>query len=313
MRAAGTPGPGTLWSFLRRRAARAWAVFALLPIGLSACEDSPAVPRALLELERMTFVAPRSVPFGGRRWMIGVDAPLLVDRFEATRGDWLEVTGAYPDATGFLSDATRTDEERASWPAFCSLLEARAFAKERGMRLLTLSEWVYVAAGFGAQRYPWGRSPNRSVANTLQLGLLRPLPVGCFERGRSGFGCYDMIGNVMEWVELDGRGPSSEVLPDHGIAMGDSYLTRMHELSDPAGHRTFPLETRQPDLGTRCAVEAEPWLVSHAEELERARQPERLRAVGAAWGPAAVPTLLGLVERFPELAALGSLLEGAEG
>ena len=292
------------------RPRRALAALLLAPT-LAACSEPEPEPRALLEIERMVFVAPRSVPIDGRRWLVGVEAPLLVDRFEATRADWRAVTGSWPDGRGFLGDASRTDVERASWPAFCSLDEARAFAGARGMRLLGISEWMYVAGGFGVQRFPWGRTPNPSIANTLQLGLLRPLPVGCFERGRSGFGCYDMVGNVMEWVEPDGRGPTAEVPPGHGIAVGDSYLTRMHELSDPAGHQVLAAGTRQPDLGVRCAVEVDPWLVEQASQLGSERDAERLRAVGRAWGPAAVPTLSALVERHPDLRALRELLAGA--
>src|SRR6185295_18284062 len=84
---------------------------------------------------------------------------------------------------------------------FMTLPEARAFADSRGMRLLTAREWIRIACGTRALPYPWGGTEASSVANTLNLGVGRPLPVGTFEQGRTPLSTYDMAGNVWEWVE----------------------------------------------------------------------------------------------------------------
>lgn len=293
------------------------------------------------ELARLAFVPSGRcsledglVPAGGLdlRAALGVDAPLLVDRFEATRADWNHHLGAPPAPRGLADPFATTpratrDGDRWAWPAFCDLEEARAFAAARGMRLLTAGEWMYLAAGTGMQRFPWGKSRRQSVANTLELGLRRPVAVGTFESGRSASGCYDLVGNVMEWVE-GSLPPSSGVEwvdPSAPSAMGGSYLLRMDELwtatpqgaSGRSGFACVPLSpaSRSVDLGVRCAAEAEPYLRANLPRLVRdAATGERLVAIGEGWGRASLPLLEGLVESTDDGTArwaLEHLLEGA--
>jgi hypothetical protein len=69
--------------------------------------------------------------------------------------------------------------------------------------LPTVAEWRLVAQGDGRSPYPWGQKPDRTRANTGELGLYEATPVGTFESGRkaSGDAPYDLIGNVSEWTE----------------------------------------------------------------------------------------------------------------
>ncbi|MEZ5978009.1 MAG: SUMF1/EgtB/PvdO family nonheme iron enzyme [Planctomycetota bacterium] len=253
-----------------------------------------------------------------------VRAPLLVDRFEASRDDWRHYTGAAPAADGLDDPFAATSEDRWAWPAFCDLDEARAYAEARSMRLLSAAEWMYVAAGTSFHRYPWGRDRSRSVANTLDLGLARPVGVGTFERGRTGSGCYDLVGNAMEWVEgslppyssLDWSGPQGP------SAMGGSYLHTLKPLhaarsSGPPSNAVFdcvplPPHSRSVDLGVRCAIEAEAFLRERLPALSRASSTrERLVRVGALWGRAAQPLLERLLAERPGDFALSALVEGA--
>lgn len=270
------------------------------------------------------------------RETLGVDAPLLVDRFEATRADWRHHLGAAPDPGDLTDPLAATPKasregDRWAWPAYCDLDEARAFAAARGMRLMTAGEWMYVAAGSGMQRFPWGKSRRQSVANTLELGLLRPVAVGSFESGRSASGCYDLLGNVMEWVE-GSLPPSSGVEwidPAAPSAMGGSYLLRMGELwtatplgaSGRSGFVCLPLSphSRSVDLGVRCAAEAAPYLETMLPQLVRDTSTgERLVAIGEGWGRASLPLLEGLLESGGDAGddatarwALEHLIEGA--
>ncbi len=260
---------------------------------------------ALDELERMVLIP--AIP--NRLYGTGIFEDLLIDRFEATRGDWQRVFGSPPSSGAFLVDAAQTDRSRLDWPAFCSLIEAREFASRRGMRLPTESEWRYVAGGPTSHRYPWGRARSESLSNTLHLNLGRPLPVGCFERGRSAFGCYDMSGNVREWVEASSRLD----LPATGLALGDSYLTWLHELAEPGGRHLLEERTRTPDLGVRCAVEARAWLGERLDELAGSPgSPARLQAIGREFGSAGVLLLSQLKEEHPDSPALQALLKGAD-
>ena len=90
-----------------------------------------------------------------------------------------------------------------SWP------DAQEFvgwlSKETGKRyrLLSESEWEYVARGGATARFSWGDAPARDKANCRGCGSRwdgrQTAPVGSFEP--NGFDLHDVHGNVWEWVE----------------------------------------------------------------------------------------------------------------
>ncbi len=256
----------------------------------------------------------------GLAGLVGTERDLFVDSFEATRDDFAHWMGALPTPRGFLIEAAQNAPKRGAWPAYADFYEAQEFAQRRGMRLLTVGEWLYAAAGARGNRYPWGRLFQSSVANTLELGLRRPLAVGTFENGRSPFGCYDMLGNAAEWVE--GRAPNSR---DHDVramdsdlrtVAGGSYLGRarpLFEIDRRLGVaylcESLPPHTRGPDIGVRCAVDVREYLRRHAGEWGAHRA--RLVACGERWGPYAVPLLEALRSEAGAPTAIRWLLEGA--
>jgi formylglycine-generating enzyme required for sulfatase activity len=229
---------------------------------------------------------------------------------------------------GWASAAAAFGADRATWPAFMSQLEARTLAERRRMRLLRAREWVHVAVGPRAHRFPWGPNFQSSIANTLELGLERPAPVGTFENGRSlPFGCYDMLGNAWEWVSdrVPGYEDAPEDLgtpaPGRVSALGGSFLTAWRPIYGPGSRvdRADPVffavtldpAHKAPDLGLRCAIEARAWLPAAARGWSGgAAARERLLAVGRRWGRAALP-LLEELARETGLAGLEVLAEGA--
>jgi len=300
----------------------------LLPLWALApgCAEGPGdVAPIVAELERLGFVPPGST----RPWTVpdsfevGVDSPLLVDLYEVRRADFLALGLGAPEARGWASTGEVWDEATAELPAYADWSEAARVAELRGMRLPTASEWLYVAAGRIGHRYPWGKNPQRSVANTLELDLLRPSPVGAFESGRGPFGTYDQIGNVWEWVA--DLAPDTEV-GDLRAVMGGSYLTWTRplwtagrEAGVPLAFFAQPLDPghRAVDVGFRCVADAEDWLWQaglEAGPLEGATA-ARVRAVGADWVQLGEASLLELLDKLadepdcPELILL--LLQGA--
>jgi hypothetical protein len=239
-----------------------------------------------------------------------VREPLLVDAFEVTRGEWLASLAHgrsdLPDVARAAFDAW--PQETVKWPAsFMTRAEARAYAQWRGMRLLSFEEWMVCALGPNVNKYPWDISSQRSAANTLDLNLrpARPTAVGTFEYGRSWRDCYDLLGNVYEWV--DGRGPNDTESDGRAWTLGGSYLSWAMPIFDKGeffGQKLDP-ESRFADVGLRCAIEARTFLARRGAELLRGEDSRRrLIAVGRHWGAAAVPLLR-------ELAAQGDLRDVA--
>ncbi len=187
---------------LRRRCDRQRGLAALLVALLAvACSESPSAPAAA--------TPPRSGRFGSLRDLVlfvrsslPPSKALFCDRFEATRGDWAEFAAT---SAGRACGAERVpaDGDPSVAVGLVDLWQARAFARWRFLRLPRRDEWMYVALDGDRSRFPWGDRVDPSRANTAELGLWQPTPVGTFESGRQAGGGnpYDLIGNVSEWTE----------------------------------------------------------------------------------------------------------------
>jgi len=88
--------------------------------------------------------------------------------------------------------------------AFVSFFAARALAEWLGLRLPTEAEWERAArGGLVGKKYPNGDQMNEKLANLAKKSG-GTTPVRSFEP--SGFGLYDMAGNLFEWT-ADWYGP----------------------------------------------------------------------------------------------------------
>jgi hypothetical protein len=298
---------------------------------ISALESCAPESVEVLEIERLAFVPGGSIRVSLGK--MGANEPLLVDRFETTRelwGQFLEATGRQDWVGWKLFRAPPGEQHLGRLPAVgMNWDEAVAYAEWRGMRLPEVPEWLWIAAGPRAQAYPYGTSPADSAANTTELGLLAPTPVGTFYSGRTpGDAIYDLEGNVSEWVHcgLDVGSPWIPRTAQAGSglqlstwAIGGSFLTHSRPLFMDAvqGIQVNGVElspgTRANDVGVRPVIEARTWLLANMEFYSRAAYKSRLLGVGRAWGNRAAGLLSELILEHPDQPMLTWLLEGARG
>ncbi len=97
--------------------------------------------------------------------------------------------------------------ENISWKDAC------AYSEWAGKRLPTELEWVRAARGENKVVYPWGNDFQSNFTNILDSGIGTTSAVGSFESDRSIYGVFDLAGNVSEWVAVDVKYISFELLP----------------------------------------------------------------------------------------------------
>jgi len=70
-----------------------------------------------------------------------------------------------------------------------------------GKRLPTSAEWEKAARGEDGREWPWGDEFAPARCNYAESEIHGTTPVNAYESGKSPYGCWDMAGNVWEWVE----------------------------------------------------------------------------------------------------------------
>jgi len=152
-----------------------------------------------------------------------------------------------------------------------SWYEAAAYARWAGKRLPTEAEWEKAAAWDletrVARRYPWGDMPPSENHANLDQRTFAPAAVGAYPRGRSFFGCHQMIGDVWEWTASDfapyagfAAFPYREYSEVHfgkgyKVLRGGSWATRPIAIRNTFRNWDLP-QRRQIFAGFRCAADA---------------------------------------------------------
>ncbi len=90
-----------------------------------------------------------------------------------------------------------------AWPVWVTHDEASAYARWRGLRLMTEAEFHRAAYGTpdGTERaQPWGDAPPGAIHGNCDFRQWDPVPVGSHPSGASAWGIHDLVGNGWEWT-----------------------------------------------------------------------------------------------------------------
>jgi formylglycine-generating enzyme required for sulfatase activity len=143
---------------------------------------------------------------------VTISYPFAVSKFEITFEDWdlcLDAGGCggyRPDDEGW--GRGKQPVMNVSWLDAKSYVDWLSKKAGKAYRLLSEAEWEYAARAGTTTRFAVGDkvSPNQANYNASTDGSGHPeinrqkaVPVGSFQP--NGFGLYDMLGNVSEWVE----------------------------------------------------------------------------------------------------------------
>lgn len=128
--------------------------------------------------------------------------------------------------------------------------QAVASCKARGKRLCTEQEWERACKGPSNRHFPYGNAFDADACNTEDAaGQVRQVSdTGSFSKCASGYGVYDMAGNVAEWTDSPfDSGPNRVV--KGGAANRPDFATRC------AARVEKSPESRDVLIGFRCCAD----------------------------------------------------------
>jgi formylglycine-generating enzyme required for sulfatase activity len=168
------------------------------------------------------------------REKIVVASGFWIGRTEVTQAAYMRVMNADPS----YYKGADLPADRVGWT------DATTYCSRIGMRLPTESEWEYAAYG-GTAELP--KEPPASVAwydpnsNDSTHPVATKLP--------NGYGLWDMLGNVWEWVQDSGKERGEHILK------GGSFYNIARDVR-VSGRLSAPPDLRHRDIGFRCASSA---------------------------------------------------------
>jgi hypothetical protein len=170
--------------------------------------EGTAVPAFLIDKYEVTNASfLKFVAAGGYRDQTFWPETLIINGKPAP---WAAAVKTFADRTGLSGPRSWSGgtfaEDKGNHPVVgVSWYEANAYARWLGKELPTREQWWRAALGDSRGAFPWGNDVKTTEVRA-NFGLVGTRPVGSYPLGVSPFGCFDMAGNVREWL----REPASD-------------------------------------------------------------------------------------------------------
>ncbi|MBI2424749.1 MAG: SUMF1/EgtB/PvdO family nonheme iron enzyme [Candidatus Hydrogenedentes bacterium] len=212
----------------------------------------------LMDSQGMVFIPRGSVLIEGAP--VEVD-PFFMDATEVTVRDFAAFVERAPEGWPLPENATAIMEADQDFP-MCNVayFDAQAYAAWRGKQLPTAAQWA--RAAYGAEgdtaAFPWGDQyePGRcnDANNGGQLVKVKSFP----QDDLSGYGCFDMAGNVSEWTRSIVGGAADAAAPwfgDELVVCGGNYSVAGMPMNENLSQLYQSRYAGNAGTGFRCVLE----------------------------------------------------------
>lgn len=200
--------------------------------------------------------------FGLNRQKESIPYDFYIDKYPVTNEEYwkfIEETGYLMRGQGLndqgkVSNIKERSNKIPDHPVTSvSWYDAFAYASWAGKRLPTSKEWEKAARGTDGRLYPWGFEFDINNCNSKESRYLSTTSVDEYPTGVSPYGCFDMVGNVFEWVDDWAKNPRFSKAPNsEKVNRGASY-NRFKEDTNCIHIESDPPNITMTDVGFRCA------------------------------------------------------------
>lgn len=199
---------------------------------ISAVEEAKRMPEAVIN--------PEMIRIPGKNYEMG--------KYDVTQAEWRAVMGKNPSRFRGCGDTCPV--EYVSWNDIQAFLTKLNQKTGKQYRLPTEEEWEYACYGGSPTQYCGSDNPDR-VAWYDKNSNSTTHPVG--QKQANGYGLYDMIGNVRQWMQNWAQNEDGNRRAFRGGSFrGGSWSDGTDYLSD-IDHDIYPPDERFISIGFRLA------------------------------------------------------------